>query len=57
MKKYLLLIPCLSVGCLFLISCTTIVKEPSHTVSTQTDTTRMPNATSTTVTRESTGHY
>jgi len=59
MKKLILLIPVIAAGAMVLPSCTTVVKEPTATTTTHTETAveRTPASTSTTVTRQSTGGY
>ncbi|MEO6872755.1 MAG: hypothetical protein ABI233_11115 [Chthoniobacterales bacterium] len=57
MKKLTLLL--LIVPACAFVSCTTVVKEPTATTTTHTESavTRTPAETSTTVTRQSTGNY
>jgi uncharacterized protein YceK len=59
MKKLILLISVIPVCAMVLSSCTTVVKEPTATTTTHTESAveRTPTSTSTTVTRQSTGGY
>jgi uncharacterized lipoprotein YbaY len=59
MKKLILLIPVIAACAMVLSSCTTVVKEPTASTTTHTETAveRTPTHTSTTVTRQSGGGY
>jgi hypothetical protein len=58
MKKLIILTPLLpAIALMFLTSCTTVVKEPTATTTTHTESVVTRTPTTTTVTRQTTGNY